>query len=67
MDLAEEAAARRPSAAPPMRGVGRLGRLRLRLRDREGALRRWSARWRGRRQDVRDLLAQALATSRTVT
>ena len=63
MDLAEEAAARAAERGPSDAGAWeRLGRLRLRLRDREGALqalRRASALGAG--ADVRELIVQALA------
>jgi len=63
LDLAGEAAARAAQRGPSDAGAWeRLGRLRMRLSDREGALdalRRASALGAG--DDLRDLLAQALA------
>ena len=68
VDLAEEAAERAARRGPQDAGAWeRLGRLRLRLLDREGALdafRRASAL--GGSRDLRDLLAQALAIEPTV-
>ena len=63
VDLAEEAAARAAERGPSDAGAWeRLGRLRLRLLDREGALtalRRASSLGGG--DEVRDLIVQALA------
>ena len=68
MDLAEEAAARAAERGPSDAGAWeRLGRLRLRLRDREGALKALErALALGAGQDVRDLLAEALAIEPSV-
>jgi hypothetical protein len=63
IDLAEEAAERAASRGPSDAGAWeRLGRLRLRLMDREGALKALErALALGANEDMRDLLAQALA------
>ncbi len=63
IDLAEEAAERAASRGPSDAGAWeRLGRLRLRLMDREGALKALErALALGANEDVRDLVAQALA------
>jgi hypothetical protein len=63
VDLAEEAAERAARRGPSDAGAWeRLGRLRLRLMDREGALRALErALSLGAGEDVRDLLVQALA------
>ena len=63
VDLAEEAAERAAERGPGDAGAWeRLGRLRLRLRDREGALRALErALSLGASEDIRELRAQALA------
>ena len=63
IDLAEEAAERAALRGPSDAGAWeRLGRLRLRLMDREGALKALErALALGANEDVRDLVAQALA------
>ena len=63
IDLAEEAAARAVRHGPSDAGAWeRLGRLRLALRDREGALEALErAGALGAEGELRDLLAQALA------
>src|SRR5450755_2100236 len=63
LDLAEEAAERAAERGPSDAGAWeRLGRLRLHLRDREGALKALErALSLGAGEDVRDLLVQALA------
>ena len=68
IDLAEEAADRAAQRGPTDAGAWeRLGRLRLRLMDREGALRALErALALGAGEDVRDLLAQALAIEPSV-
>jgi hypothetical protein len=68
IDLAEEAAERAVKRGPTDAGAWeRLGRLRLRLRDREGALKALErALSLGAGEDVRDLLMQALALEPTV-
>ncbi len=68
IDLAEEAAHRAAQRGPTDAGAWeRLGRLRLRLMDREGALRALErALALGAGEDVRDLLAQALAIEPSV-
>ncbi len=68
IDLAEEAAERAVERGPTDGGAWeRLGRLRLRLRDREGALKALErALSLGAGDDVRDLLMQALALEPTV-
>ena len=67
-DLAEEAAQRAAERGPSDAGAWeRLGRLRLRLMDREGALsalRRATALGGG--EEVRELIVQALALEPTV-
>ena len=68
IDLAEEAAERAARRGPSDAGAWeRLGRLRLRLMDREGALRALErALALGAGEDVRNLLAQALAIEPSV-
>jgi tetratricopeptide repeat protein len=68
IDLAEEAAERAVKRGPTDAGAWeRLGRLRLRLRDREGALKALErALSLGAGEDVKDLLMQALAIEPTV-
>jgi cytochrome c-type biogenesis protein CcmH/NrfG len=68
MDLAEEAAERAAVRGPTDAGAWeRLGRLRLRLRDREGAVKALErALTLGASEAVRDLLAQALAIEPSV-
>jgi regulator of sirC expression with transglutaminase-like and TPR domain len=68
IDLAEEAAERAVKRGPTDAGAWeRLGRLRLRLRDREGALKALErALSLGAGEDVKDLLMQALALEPTV-
>jgi hypothetical protein len=68
MDLAEEAAERAVVRGPSDAGAWeRLGRLRLQLRDREGALKALErALSLGAGEDVKDLLVQALALEPTV-
>jgi tetratricopeptide (TPR) repeat protein len=68
IDLAEEAADRAAQRGPADAGAWeRLGRLRLRLMDREGALRALErALALGAGEDVRDLVAQALAIEPSV-
>jgi hypothetical protein len=68
IDLAEEAAERAVKRGPADAGAWeRLGRLRLRLRDREGALKALErALSLGAGDDVRELLVQALALEPTV-
>jgi len=68
IDLAEEAAERAVKRGPSDAGSWeRLGRLRLRLMDREGALKALErALALGAGDDVRDLLEQALAMEPTV-
>jgi hypothetical protein len=68
IDLAEEAADRAAQRGPSDAGAWeRLGRLRLRLMDREGALRALErALALGAGEGVRDLLAQALAIEPSV-
>ncbi len=69
IDLAEEAAERAALRGPADAGAWeRLGRLRLRLMDREGALQALErALALGAGGEVRDLLAQALAIEPNVT
>ena len=68
MDLAEEAAQRAVERGPSDAGAWeRLGRLRLQLRDREGALKALErALSLGAGEDVRELLVQALALEPSV-
>ena len=68
MDLAEEAAERAVVRGPSDAGAWeRLGRLRLQLRDREGALKALErALSLGAGEDVRELLVQALALEPSV-
>jgi tetratricopeptide (TPR) repeat protein len=68
VDLAEEAAGRAVERGPSDAGAWeRLGRLRLRLRDREGAIKALErALSLGGSGDLRDLLAQALAIEPSV-
>ena len=68
MDLAEEAAERAAERGPTDAGAWeRLGRLRLRLRDREGAVKALErALTLGASEAVRDLLAEALAIEPSV-
>ncbi len=68
IDLAEEAAERAVKRGPGDAGAWeRLGRLRLRLRDREGALKALErALSLGAGEDVKDLVMQALAIEPTV-
>jgi predicted Zn-dependent protease len=69
IDLAEEAAARAAERGPQDAGAWeRLGRLRLTLRDREGALQAFERALRlGAGRRVRDLVAQALALEPQMT
>jgi tetratricopeptide (TPR) repeat protein len=69
IDLAEEAAERAALRGPTDAGAWeRLGRLRLRLMDREGSLHALErALALGASQEVRDLLVQALAIEPSVT